>query len=282
MYPNLSDLRYFIEISSTGNVSQAALRLGVTQPTLSLALNRLEDCVGTKLFQRSKKGVSLTPAGRSLLSQSKKLIQDWEAIQSKSLANHTEVKGQFTLGCHPSVALYSLPQCLPDLLTQYSDLEITLVHDLSRKILDGIVAVDIDIGIVVNPVRHPDLIIKTICHDEVSFWTSSKRKNIPKDILICDPELMQTQDLLRKIKKTGYEFNRRVRSSNLEVVAELTEAGAGVGVLPGRVAARYPHLQMLKGLPTFKDEISVVYRAESRAVKAVQIIADELVKALNG
>lgn len=281
MYPNLSDLRYFVEIAQTGNVSQAALRLGVTQPTLSLALNRLEDCVGTTLFQRSKKGVSLTPAGRNLLSQSRKLIQDWEAIQSKSLASHMEVKGLFTVGCHPSVALYSLPQCLPQWMIQYPELQISLVHDLSRKILDGIVAVDIDIGVVVNPVRHPDLVIKTICHDEVGFWISSKKKNVPQDVLICDPELIQTQDLLRKTKKSGHDLTRAVRTSNLEVVAELTGAGAGIGIIPGRVAARYDHLQPVKGMPTFKDEICVVYRAESRSVKAVQVIAEELMKAVN-
>lgn len=275
MYPNLNDLKYFIEVAQTGNVTQAAGRLGVTQPTLSVAMTRLEDSLGTSLLQRSKKGVQLTPAGRTLLAQAKKLIQDWEAVQTKTLASHDEVKGQFTIGCHASVALYSLPQVLPELILENPELEISLFHDLSRKVLDQILAVKADVGIVVNPIRHPDLIIKKVCDDEVTFWVSEK-KSAPQDVVISDPELLQTKDLMRKTKKGGFEFKRAIESSNLEVVAELTRAGCGIGILPSRVALRSGHLRRFKGAPVFHDEICIVYRGESRSVKAIKAIADKI------
>jgi DNA-binding transcriptional LysR family regulator len=280
MYPNLNDLRYFIEISQTGNVSQAAVRLGVTQPTLSQAVVRLENNVGAKLFQRSKKGMDLTPAGRTLVVQSRKLIQDWEAIQASALSSHSEVKGQYKVGCHPSVALYTLPQVFSEWMSENPELEIKLVHNLSRKILDGIISTEIDIGVVVNPVQHPDLIIKKACEDEVGLWAADKKKAPQnEDVLIADPDLLQTQDIMKKIKKAGYNFKRFIESSSLEVVAELTKSGAGIGILPGRVANRVGHLKSLSG-PKFKDEICIVFRAESRSIKTIQVLSQSIEKAL--
>lgn len=278
MYPNLTDLHYFLEIAHTKNVTQAATRLGVTQPTLSMALVRLENSLGAKLLQRSKKGVSLTPAGRTLLAHAKNLIQEWENVQAKALASHNDVKGIFSIGCHPSVALYTLPQMLPHLIQQNPELEIQLIHDLSRKIIDGIIAVNIDIGIVVNPIRHPDLVIKKICEDEVTLWRSEHHYN--HDVIIADEDLIQSQHILKKLKKTGLNPKRFIKSSNLEVVAALTKAGVGVGILPTRVAKHHGALKALSAAPRLKDEICVAFRMESRSIKAVQIISEAIQTAL--
>ena len=280
MYPNLTDLHYFIEIAQLGSLTQAAGRLGLSQPTLSVAINRLEAILGTSLLQRSKKGVQLTPAGRTLLAQARKLIQDWEAVQSKALASHEEVKGQFTIGCHPAVAMYTLPDCLPALMQEHSELEIHLFHDLSRKVLDQVLNVKVDIGIVVNPTQHPDLIIKKVCDDVVTFWISDSHKAAPQDVVISDPDLLQTKDLLRKTKKAGFDFKRSIESSNLQVVAELAQSGCGIGILPTRVALKTGGLRRLKNAPILNDEICIIYRAESRKVLAIKTISNAIEKAL--
>lgn len=278
MYPNLNDLHYFIEIARTGNVTQAAVRLGVTQPTLSVAIVRLENSLGEKILLRSKKGVKLTPAGRILLAHAKGLIFDWEKVQSKALASHIETKGVFKIGCHPSVAIYSLPKALASLLQENTELEITLLHDLSRKVLDEIIAVNIDIGIVVNPFRHPDLVIKKVCTDEVKLWHAQGSYNT--DVIIADLDLLQTQSILKKFKKSDLATKRFIKSSNLEVITALTKAGAGLGLIPTRVAQQESSLQALQGSPIFKDEICLAYRMESRSIKAVQVIADAIQKAM--
>ncbi|MEK6774279.1 MAG: LysR family transcriptional regulator [Bdellovibrionota bacterium] len=276
---SLTDLYYFVEIAQALSLSRAALRLGVTQPTLSVALSRIEHSLGTRLFLRSKKGVLLTPAGRSFVLQSRQLIQNWEAVKNQTQAVHSEVKGRYIIGAHPSVTLYSLPQIFSQLLADNSELEIKLVHDLSRKILDEVVLGNIDIGLVVNPVRHPDLIIKKLSDDQVTLWTAPKGK-VNTDVLIGDPELIQTQTLLKKIRKTKYDFKRFISSSNLEVVAALTRERSGIGILPKRVALCTGGLEMIKNSPSFNDEIGLVYRAEMRNVKAVQVIGSALEKAL--
>lgn len=274
---NLSDIYYFIEMAKSQNLSHAAVRLGLTQPTLSVALVRIENALGSKLFERSKKGLLLTPAGRSFLLHARQLQQNWESVKTKTQAAHNEVKGRYVLGAHPSVAIYTFPNVLTELLADNPELEIQFKHDLSRKILDGVILGHIDIGVVVNPVRHPNLIIKKISDDQVCLWKSAKNK-IVADVLIGDSELVQTQTLIKKLEKAKINFTRTVSSSNLELIASLAEAGAGIGILPKKIADNFKGLEMVKSAPVFHDEICLVYRAEMRPVKAIQIISETLQK----
>ena len=139
MLPQPQDLKYFIEVSKTLNLTRASERLGITQPSLTLAIQRLEHAVGAPLLIRSKKGVVLTQAGQILFTQAQTLTDAWEKLKEKTLRSYMDVAGQYTIGCHPSVALYSLPHFMGDLLENYPHLEIKCIHDLSRKITEGVI-----------------------------------------------------------------------------------------------------------------------------------------------
>src|SRR3990167_3122016 len=222
MLPSAAELEYFLEVSSTLNLSRASERLGISQPSLSLAIKRLEQSVGTELFIRHKHGVTLTQAGKQLLLQARQLLQHWDDTKSKALASHQKVQGYFTLGCHSTIAIYMVSGFLADLLEKYSKLEIHLKHDISRKITEQVINLSIDIGIVVNPFKHPDLIIRKICDDEVTFWVGEGTRKIQnidstEAIILCEPDLTQTQTLLKIIKKTGVATNRIMTMNSLEV-----------------------------------------------------------------
>lgn len=284
MLPSPSDLTYFIEIAGSLNLSRAAERLGVSQPSLTLAIQRLESSVGTSLLLRSNKGVSLTPAGKQLLLRTRELLQSWEKLSADVVSSMDEVRGRYRLGCHAAVAQYVLPPFLPKLLSDFPKLEIQLVHDLSRKVTESVIRMEVELGIVVNPIRHPDLVIHPLTTDEVSLWAieavASGGPN--SDVLICDPDLIQTQEILSRLKKGSQQFSRVLPTSSLEVVASLTASGAGVGVLPGRVAGLSRGSKAMKRLPkapVFKDEICLLYRVENRRVKTIQTISQVVIGA---
>ena len=151
MLPSASELTYFMEAAAAQNLSRAAERLGITQPSLTLAIQRLEQSVGTQLLIRSKKGVTLTHAGRQLLAHSRELLQSWESVRAHALASHDQVQGTYVLGCHASVALYALPKFLPQLLDEHPKLEIRLLHDLSRKVTDSVIRMEADVALAINP-----------------------------------------------------------------------------------------------------------------------------------
>lgn len=288
MEPTYTDITYFIEVAQTNNISRAAERLGITQPSLSSAMKRLEDALGATLFIRSRTGVQLTKAGKELQAKGRLLLLNWEQLKSSINKKVTEVSGQYIIGCHPSVALYSLPYFLPSLLQNYQELEVKLVHDLSRKITEKVISFEIDFGIVVNPIRHPDLIIHELCKDDVLFWTAIKPSSTQtldslKGVLICDFNLIQVQKLLSDLQKRKHYFKRIIQSSNLEVIASLTASGVGVGILPSRVAARID-AQTIKplndNLPVFKDKICLVYRSDAQKTKGSQLIINAIKKSV--
>ena len=275
MIPSPADLTYFIEVANTLNVSRAAERLAISQPSLSLAIKRLEKSVGAPLLARSKRGVTLTQAGKQLLNHARHLLQTWEGVRTQALASVNEIQGSYAIGCHPSVALNLLGDFLPQLLQDHPQLDITLRHDLSRKVAEEVVSHKADIGIVVNPVAHPDLVIHQLCQDEVTLWHAPKNAN--KSVLICDPDLLQSQSLLKKLKKAGMEFTRMVTSGNLEVIADLTAHGAGIGILPAKVAVRTRQkLSRVPRAPVFYDEHCLIFRVENKNVKAIQALSSAI------
>lgn len=270
MLPSPAELHYFLEISNTQNISRAAERLGISQPTLSLAVRRLEDSIGVPLLIRTKSGVQLTKAGDKLAVRARNLLQDWTQLKAEAIKDNTEVSGAYSIGCHPSVGLYSLG-FLSILLEQNPGLEVKLLHDLSRKVTEDVISFKIDFGIVVNPVRHPDLVIRPLLTDEVTFWTAERPSAQQKPessgaVLICDPNLLQTQSLLKQMRQKNFDFARNITSSNLEVIASLVAEGAGVGILPGKVAERFQSLGLRKlpNAPRFQDKICLVYRGDAQ------------------
>ncbi len=280
MLPSPSELRYFVEVANTLNISRASERLGISQPTLSLAIKRLESSFGMPLLVRGKTGVKLTQGGQKLLSHARSMIEDWDKLKSDALRADTEISGRYTIGCHPSVAMYSLPHFLPRLMKENPSLEIKLSHDLSRKITEDVVSFKIDFGLVVNPVEHPDLVIKVLCRDEVTLWC--KGDESPR-ILVCDPDLLQTQSLFKHFAKSGIEFERTITSSNLEVVTAIVAAGGGIGVLPTRVAQRIKSMGLkhfCKDAPKLQDQICLVYRADAQKSFAGRAIAKTIEKAM--
>ena len=283
MLPSATELEYFLEVCNSLNLSRASERLGISQPSLSLAIKRLEKTIGTSLFIRHKQGVFLTQAGKQLLLQTRQLLQHWNNTKYQAIASQQEVQGHFTLGCHSTIAIHTVAKFLPDLFEKYPKLQIHLKHDISRKITEEVINLSLDIGIVVNPIQHPDLIIRKLSDDEVTFWVGKGKRNIQNiyaknAVILCNPELTQTQTLLKKAKKHGINLDRIITIPSLEAIASLTASGAGIGILPNRVAqSLYPQsLKRVAKMPTYRDEICLVYRNENRNVKAIQIIVDTI------
>lgn len=285
MLPSSTELNYFIEVSSSLNLSRASERLGISQPSLSLAIKRLEQTIGTALFIRHKNGVTLTQAGKQLSMRARELIQYWEDTRCSALASQQEVQGYFTLGCHSAIAAYTLAGFLPDLMATYPKLEVHFKYDISRKITEQVINLSIDLGIVANPFKHPDLVIRKLGEDEVTFWVGEGDREIQDihsnhAVIICEPELTQTQNLLKKCKQANIQSERVMTMNSLEMIANLTANGCGIGILPARVAeALYPDkLRRISDAPVYNDEICLVYRNENRQVRAIQEMTEVIKK----
>jgi DNA-binding transcriptional LysR family regulator len=256
----LDDIKYFITVSETLNITRGSEIIGISQPALSYAIKRLERKLGGDLLIRLKNGIQLTKLGEEFKRRSHRLIYEWEQAQNLASPESGLAQGSYTIAIHPSVALYLLELFLPTLQLDFPGLDFNFIHGLSREMTEKVISWEADFGLVVNPVKHPDLVITKLCVDEVSIFYA----NNAQDKLLYDKNLEQSQSILKRLDK-NIQFTSLLSSSNLEVVAKLTSIGLGYGILPTRVASQYKNLKKLKEAPTFNDEIFLVYRPEKHS-----------------
>jgi DNA-binding transcriptional LysR family regulator len=267
--PTSTEIEYFAEIYQTRHLSKAAIRLGLTQPTLSLSLQKLEEKLAAKLFHRTKQGVIPTEEGIFLYRKTNALLDCWGEVQKGIYRSTTEIVGRFKVGCHPSVGAYVLPVFLDRLHAQAPGIEVELSHDVSRKITEGVVSHAIEVGFVVNPVRHPDLVLKKLGDDRVRFWKKRGAGPLPKRIF-ADVNLVQMQDILGKTHAKEFRDWKLVSTPSLELIRTLTLSGQGIGILPERVAKAdgADLVPYDSSLPTYDDKIFLAYRKDVLASKA--------------
>ncbi|WP_026253973.1 LysR family transcriptional regulator [Legionella shakespearei] len=253
----LSDIKYFITVSETLNMTRASEIVGISQPAFSYAVKRLEDRLGGQLLIRLKNGIQLTKLGEEFKKRAHRLIYEWEHAQNLAHPESGLVQGSYTIAVHPSVALYTLEYFLPKLQHDFPKLDFNFIHGLSREMTEKVISWEADFGIIVNPIEHPDLVISPLCTDEVTVFYAERTQ----DKLIYDKNLAQSQYILKNLNNRIH-FSGVLSSSNLEVAAKLTAIGLGYGILPSRVASQYPKLKKLQDAPVFRDDICLVYRPE--------------------
>lgn len=275
MLPSSDELVYFYEVASCLSLSKASLKLGVSQPTLSLAIKRIEKTLGTALFIRHKQGVTLMPAGKKLFVQVKTLLQQWEMTRLQAVSSHHEIHGEITLGCPSPIGLY-LHGIMGNLFEINSQLSIHVHHDNSINITEKVINSTIDIGIVTNPVKQPNLIINKLCKTEMTFWQGLEKRKIQdtqsdRGVIICDKSIPQTIYLLRKWKKINSKLIRIINVNRLETIAHLTANNCGIGILP-TCFSKHLYLNQMERVansPSYFEDIFLIYRAENKNVKVI-------------
>lgn len=283
MMPSPTELTYFLEIASTGNISRASERLGIAQPTLSLAIKRLENVVGTDLLLRSKTGVSLTRAGLRLSSKAQHLLEQWQSVLESVKREDTELAGSYRIGAHPSVACGRFASALPAILSQHPRLELNMLHDLSRRVTEKVINFELDFAIAVNPIAHPDLVIRKLYTDEVNFFCRHDYDiSNPNRLLCYDAELTQARWLLKQAKSANISFPRTLHSSSLEFICALVSKGAGIGILPGIPASQTKNSLHIAPfcINSFIDTHALIYRADSQTSQASRKLARVLEQAM--
>src|SRR5258706_7347050 len=109
----LTELRYIVALSQERHFGRAAQKCFVTQPTLSLALAKLEDELGVKLFERNKNEVLITSRGEAIVEQARRVLDEVGKIQSLAKGGKDQLTGTLRLGAIPSIGPYLLPELVP-------------------------------------------------------------------------------------------------------------------------------------------------------------------------
>ncbi len=170
---HLTDLHYFRAIAHHGNITTAARQLGVRQPTLTVAMHRLEAEVGTTLLLRDRSGVTLTDTGKAFLQYVNEALSLLDVGVQHIQGLETEDVGSFILGLPSALGVYFLPSFFPDFLQQAPRIDISLWTGNAQAVHQAVLARDVHFGLVVNPTPHPELVLTQLFHDATDFFVIS-------------------------------------------------------------------------------------------------------------
>lgn len=290
---DLTQLTYFRVTAQRGSMSAAARELHVTQPTLSVAIQKLEASLETTLFEREHRGVRLTSSGKVLLGAVGEVFAVLDEVRAEIHGLETEDIGRFVLGCPEALGAYFLPSVLRRLLEVAPRIELTLWNGPSRAVQRALTERDAHFGLVVNPLPHPDLVIRPLFGDATDLFVH--RADRPETIesaiahlatrpFIFVGHLPQARGVIEALKERDCLPARRLECGDLEMVKSLTLGRVGVGVLPRRVAeygrpSPSDLVRLHLDLPFYPDQIALVYRADQHRTRAFRRVRDVLVEA---
>src|ERR1700726_4491440 len=150
-------LRYVCAIADTGSFSRAAERCQVSQPSLSQQVLKLEEELGTKLFDRLGRSIRLTEAGRAFIPRARTILAQMEAARSTAADQNRDFRGSVAVGVIPTVAPYLIPSYAAAFAKKYPDAKLRIVEDTTSVLVEGLRDLSIDVAILALPLRHKDL-----------------------------------------------------------------------------------------------------------------------------
>ncbi|MCB0370298.1 MAG: LysR family transcriptional regulator, partial [Bdellovibrionales bacterium] len=189
---SLTQLEYVMAVHKLGHFAKAAEFCNVTQPTLSMQLQKLEENLGIILFDRSKKPILLTDAGQKVIEQIQLVLFEAKKIESIIQSAQTEkMNGELTLGVIPTIAPYLLPRFLPLLEKKHPELELKIFELQTHKIIEALDSDEIDVGLLATPLKLPRIFEYPLFFEP--FYVLCRR----------DHELAQ----FKRIKYSSLKFN---------------------------------------------------------------------------
>lgn len=146
----LQQLEYILALARHGHFGRAADACNVTQPTLSAMIGKLEEEIGTKLFDRNRQPIVPTTVGERVIGRAREVLEQADSIKDIVLEEKQSLGGMFRIGILPTIAPYLLPRFFPQMMKKYPMLDIRVREMKTYEIKEALIQGDIDAGILAN------------------------------------------------------------------------------------------------------------------------------------
>ena len=283
----LHQLRYFLAVARTSNFSRAAEQCHVAQPSLSQQIMKLEDELGEKLFERTKREVALTPAGDLLRVHAERVLHEVELACDGVREFRGRVRGRVTLGVLPTVAPYFLPPRLQAFTAAFPEVEIVVNEDTTAQLSAGLLAKELDLAIVSLPVERAGLVAETFFDERllvalpVGHRLARRRHLVLGDleqeafILMKEGHCLSGQ-ALQFCRMSGFAPRVSFRSAQIETVLAFVATGWGVSIVPEMACARAMPGVCYRTLAGITRSIGIIHREARPLGPASRALVDFL------
>jgi LysR family hydrogen peroxide-inducible transcriptional activator len=280
---NIQQLEYVIAVDNFRHFAKAAEICHVTQPTLSMMIQKLEEELDVKIFDRSKHPVEPTTIGKLIIDQARISLRHFKQIREVIENEQNIVTGSFKLGIIPTVASYLVPVLLHNYTTHYSDIDLTLKESTTTELISELLNGSLDGGILAGPLNHPGLCEYPVYYEKFYAYVSPldniyDEKEIDLDkIDISKVWLLENEHCLRgqierlcKLKKNSQSLNPmhtiRYESGSIDTLINVVDYNPGITIIP-EMHAMGLNEEKQENLRAFKDvtavrEVSVVVSKE--------------------
>ena len=243
-------LRAFLETADAGSMSRAALQLGISQPSLTLQVQRLEHHLGTQLFRRHGRGVAMTDAGVALYPRARKILDEMRATEDAVRREGTERVSRLTVGAIPTIAPYVLPDALRRLRERAADARVDFREDYSAVLAKMVAEGTLDVAIAALPYAFEHVDTELLGDDRLvvalpSHHAAARAGRITLAQLRDAPAVTLDRAHCLGDQVAGFCSSHDVNapvvchSLQLTTVLELVGAGVGVSIVPAIAASRH-------------------------------------------
>ena len=268
----LTELRYIIALARERHFGRAAAACFISQPTLSVAVKKLEDELGAVLFERGKTDVRITPLGERIVVQAKRVMEEVEGVKRIAGQDQDPLDGPLRLGAIYTVAPYLLPQLIPALHKQAPKMPLVIEENYTARLQERLLQGELDVIIISLPFAEPGLEVRAL-YDEPFMvvlpaghpWR--ERSAIAVKELAEEPVLMLgtghcfreqvlsvCPDCQRSVASDD-PLARAMEGGSLETIRHMVASGLGVTVLPCTAAGADKYAQRLLVLKRFKPPV---------------------------
>lgn len=169
---HLNQFTYFIALEKYGSFSKAAENVGISQPALTLQIQKLEEELGYRLLDRTRKPFQLTQEGEVFLEKAMDIVQRVDELKELSLELSEEVAGHLRVGIIPTIAPYLIPLFIDDLLTKYPQLHLEITELKTEEIVEELRRGNIDCGVLATPIQAGALVKRTLFYERFFLYVS--------------------------------------------------------------------------------------------------------------
>jgi DNA-binding transcriptional LysR family regulator len=249
---DLTDLRVFLAVADTGSVSRGAERCHLAPSSVSLRLTGLEEAIGTPLFTRHARGVTLTQAGNVMVEHARRCIAQLDQMHVDLMPFAQGLIGHITFFANNNAICSHLPEDLGRFFTDFPSVRITMQEHLSSDIVAAIAAGRADIGVVAMETNHPDLEYRPYRVDQLVVLAPlhsaiARCKSINFAGCLSQPFISLQQGaalhsfLMNQAIALGGRLDVRVQVSGYSSIARLVASGGGIGIVPRSALAMSDH-----------------------------------------
>jgi DNA-binding transcriptional LysR family regulator len=261
MHFDLIDLRLYLHILDTGNITAGAARSHLSLAAASARIRAMEASMGIELLERGRRGVAPTPAGKALGRHARLLLQQAEHLQ-QDLAEYAKgVKGQVRLLCNTTALSEYLPELLADFLREHPNLDIDLQELPSLRIIQALRQGTADLGIISDAVDthglqtlafrdDPLVLIMPLDHP---LKTANFIDSLQYDYVGLPANSALAVYLEEQALHAGYRLQTRIRAEGFDGVIRMVARGAGLGIVPQAALDRRPQEGRIKAQPLKED-----------------------------